>query len=150
MANTKISEMTAATTHTGTTIPVVQSGANKKLAMSLLKDYKCYVALLTQSGTDAPIPTVLENSLGGTVVWARSGAGNYTGTLASAFTLNKTVTFTALNYVDSNTVFCNTQLPSGDSNYVSLFTYYSITDAFTSVLADFGNNTIFIEIRVYN
>jgi hypothetical protein len=29
---------------------------------------KRYVALLTQSGTDAPVATVLENSLGGTVV----------------------------------------------------------------------------------
>ncbi len=46
---------------------------------------KKYVALLTQSGTDAPVPTVLENSLGGTVVWTRDDIGSYRGTLTDAF-----------------------------------------------------------------
>lgn len=46
---------------------------------------KRYVALLTQSGTDAPVATVLENSLGGTLAWTYTGAGLYTGTLAGAF-----------------------------------------------------------------
>lgn len=51
---------------------------------------KRYLALLTQTGTGAPAATVLENSLGGTVVWARSSAGTYTATLAGVFTSNKT------------------------------------------------------------
>ena len=51
---------------------------------------KVYKALLTQSGTSAPVATVLENTLGGTVVWSYSGPGQYTGTLAGAFTENKT------------------------------------------------------------
>lgn len=46
---------------------------------------KVYRALLTQSGTDAPTATVLENTLGGTLVWTRDGAGTYLGTLAGAF-----------------------------------------------------------------
>src|SRR5688500_2623877 len=52
--------------------------------------YLVYAALLTQSGTSAPVATVLENTLGGTVVWARSAGGIYTGTLAGAFTADKT------------------------------------------------------------
>ena len=44
-----------------------------------------YVALLTQSGADAPVAAVLDNSLGGALVWARVGAGSYTATLAGAF-----------------------------------------------------------------
>ena len=48
-----------------------------------------YTALLTQSGTNAPVATVLENTLGGIVVWTRSGVGEYIGTLAGAFPLNK-------------------------------------------------------------
>lgn len=52
--------------------------------------YKEYVALLTQSGTDAPVATVLYNDLGGTVVWTRGGVGLYEGTLTGAFTVNKT------------------------------------------------------------
>jgi len=51
---------------------------------------KRYVALLTQTGTDAPVATVLENTLGGEVVWTYNGPGDYTGTLAGAFPANKT------------------------------------------------------------
>lgn len=53
-------------------------------------NHKVYRAVLTQSGSSAPVATVLENTLGGTVVWARALAGRYTATLASAFTSNKT------------------------------------------------------------
>ena len=55
--------------------------------------YLVYSALLTQSGTDAPVATVLENTLGGTVVWTRDGAGAYFATLTGVFTNNKTVAF---------------------------------------------------------
>ena len=51
---------------------------------------KAYRALVTQSSTSAPTATVLENSLGGTVVWARGSTGTYTATLAAAFTADKT------------------------------------------------------------
>lgn len=33
-----------------------------------LLPYKVYTALLTQTGTDAPVATVLENTLGGTPI----------------------------------------------------------------------------------
>jgi hypothetical protein len=49
-----------------------------------------YRALVTQSSTTAPTATVLENSLGGTLVWARSSTGTYTATLTGAFTSAKT------------------------------------------------------------
>lgn len=52
--------------------------------------YLVYTALLSQSGTDAPTATVLENTLGGTVVWTRSDAGDYVGTLSAAFSSGKT------------------------------------------------------------
>lgn len=98
----KISEMTALTVTpaSGDLIPIVDvsdttqaaSGTTKKIAASVLGlDVKRYVALLTQSGTDAPVATVLENSLGGTVVWAYVSAGIYTATLASAYAANKTI-----------------------------------------------------------
>lgn len=47
--------------------------------------YTVYTALLTQSGTNAPTASVLENTLGGAVTLARSSAGIYTLTLAGAF-----------------------------------------------------------------
>lgn len=52
---------------------------------------KVYIALLTQTGTDAPVATVLKNTLGGTVVWTYGDVGLYIGTLAGAFTNNRTV-----------------------------------------------------------
>lgn len=52
--------------------------------------YLVYTALLSQTGTDAPVATVLENTLGGTVVWSYNDVGYYTATLANAFTENKT------------------------------------------------------------
>ena len=51
---------------------------------------KTYRALVTQTSTSAPTATVLENSLGAAVVWARSNTGVYTATLAAAFTSDKT------------------------------------------------------------
>ena len=40
-------------------------------------EYLVYTALISQSGTDAPTATVLENTLGGTVVWTYNDVGNY-------------------------------------------------------------------------
>jgi hypothetical protein len=48
--------------------------------------YKVYTAILNQSGTSVPVATVLENTLGGTVVWSYSGTGSYQATLTGAFT----------------------------------------------------------------
>lgn len=57
---------------------------------------KRYVALLTQTSTDAPVATVLENTLGGTVVWTRTGVGQYIATLAGVFAANKTTPVNAI------------------------------------------------------
>jgi hypothetical protein len=48
-----------------------------------------YVALLTQSGANAPVATILENTLGGVPLWDYSEAGSWFGTLAGAFTASK-------------------------------------------------------------
>ena len=56
--------------------------------------YTVYTALLTQSGTAAPVATVLENTTGATIAWTRTGSGIYAGTISSAlFAANKTVVF---------------------------------------------------------
>lgn len=54
---------------------------------------KRYEAILNQSGQNAPVATVLENSLGGEIVWTRSSVGQYIGTLAGAFPIGKTTAF---------------------------------------------------------
>jgi hypothetical protein len=57
--------------------------------------FKEYAALLTQNDEGAPIATVIVNTLGGEIIWTRTGEGNYVGTLAGAFTLNKTLILAA-------------------------------------------------------
>ena len=46
--------------------------------------YKKYVATISQTGTSDPIVTVLENTIGD-IVWTRTLAGRYEGTLVGAF-----------------------------------------------------------------
>jgi hypothetical protein len=55
-----------------------------------------YKALLTQSGTDAPVATVLENTLGGVPVWSLYTTGVIEITLTGAFPINKTVIYPPL------------------------------------------------------
>jgi hypothetical protein len=55
--------------------------------------YKRYVANINQSGANDPVATVLENTLGGTVVWTRFSGGYYLGTLTGAFPAGKTILF---------------------------------------------------------
>jgi len=64
--------------------------------------YLKYVALLSQDGTSAPTATVLENTLGGTVVWSYSDVGVYIATLANTFTDGKTVCFFGNNVSSFN------------------------------------------------
>lgn len=75
-----------------TNLTDVTGGGTATTAVKI-NNVKVYRALLTQTGTSAPTATVLENTLGGTVVWTREGNGDYDGTLSGAFTANKTMCF---------------------------------------------------------
>jgi len=59
--------------------------ALKSVVPESLTGVRKYVARLAQSGTNAPVATVFENTLGGTVVWTRGAPGTYRATLAGAF-----------------------------------------------------------------
>jgi hypothetical protein len=98
------------------------------LANSGALRYKVYTALLNQSGTNAPVATVLENTFGGTVVWSRNASGNYTGTLTGAFLLNQTfcsitntynnsITASIIGNLSVNSVEVNTY--TGDDKFVN-------------------------------
>ena len=67
-----------------------QSYTYEDLKTGLNGNPKVYKALLTQSGTNAPVATVLVNTLSGTPVWSRVSIGYYKLTLSSEFTTNKT------------------------------------------------------------
>jgi hypothetical protein len=68
------------------------AGSTKRVSRSNFLGYTEYVALLTQSGTNAPTAVVVKNDTGATVTYGYSAAGLYTMTFGSAvLTANKTV-----------------------------------------------------------
>ena len=87
--------------------------------------YKVYVASLIQTGTAAPVATVLQNTTGGTFTWSRTSTGKYKATI-SGITLpaNKVVIFENatgdLNLggkITSTTVIDIDQFSSGGGGY---------------------------------
>ena len=113
----------------------VQSAVVTTAAVDATKPYKVYTALLSQSGTNAPVATVLENNLGGTIVWTRTSAGLYTGTLAGVFTANKTWTSITSTATGTVTGAVRTSVDA-------------VTVATSSLDSALTNSAI--EIRVYN
>ena len=98
MAKQKYSEfadaLAAADTLDGTEpVVIIQDGLPVQTTTQDIADlggggaaaYLVYTALLSQSGTDAPVATVLQNTLGGTVVWSRNTTGDFSATLGGAF-----------------------------------------------------------------
>lgn len=144
-----INELPAAAALDGTElVEVLQGGVNSQTTAQDIADlgggasYLSYVALLSQTGTDAPVATVLENTLGGTVVWTRNDVGDYTGTLAGVFTVNKTWFATPGFDWSSSLKYANIGRVDADS--VQLFT---TTEDGTAEADDWAG--LPIEIRVY-
>jgi hypothetical protein len=100
---------------------------------------KKYVALLTQTGTSAPTATVLDNTLGGTLVWSYDGVGSYIGTLTGAFTSNKTAVLISGVYKGSVSGLRKTD------NTVQITTTATSTNTEANALLD----STTIEIKVY-
>lgn len=107
--------------------------------------YKTYVALISQTGTNAPTAIVLENTFGGTVVWSRVGNGVYSATLTGVFTDSKTA------------VFCTKDItsPTGTGGVMIRGGWGSTSTVNVTVVTSNGGadgqiaNSA-IEIRVYN
>lgn len=64
-----------------------------QIANGQVSGVKIYVALMTQTGINAPTVTILQNTLGAIPVWTYNGPGDYAVTLAGAFPNTKTVVF---------------------------------------------------------
>lgn len=104
----------------------------------LTPKYKVYTALLTQTGTNAPVATVLENTLGGNVTWSYIDIGDYLAQTSGLFAGNvggfiqdTNVNFSRLQKISNN----NVNLSTFDAN---------------SVISDGLLTNCLIEIRVYN
>jgi len=114
--------------------------------------YKKYVANLTQTGTSAPTVSVLENTLGGTLVWTYSAVGEYTATLAGLFPdADKVAIIPGLGSYLTGTY------PAIDANYTTISGYVDTANTIKLVtinnLTNAAENALLvkttIEIRVY-
>lgn len=119
----------------------LQSLVDAGLASIIGSPSKRYIALITQSGTDAPVATVLRNTLSDAPVWARSSQGVYTLTLTGEFTVDKTLTKAVITALGSGNEF-QADLQRTSANVLTLS------------VRDFGGNAIdgftaAVEIEVY-
>ena len=103
------------------------------------KPYKSYIALINQSGTNAPVATVIYNDTGSTFIWNYDDVGSYIATSSSPILLgNKTV------------VFVTAQGNSGNNqNKIFGGTRYNDTSIGLFTSSD-GILKLNFEIRVYN
>jgi len=107
--------------------------------------YKVYTALLSQTGTDAPVATVLENTIGG-IVWTYIGPGEYQGTLFGEFPINKTFVIIGGPFSGGNNGYCF-------AGYYDINGVVVYSAGGPNKILDAGNNILEftpIEIRVYN
>ncbi len=111
---------------------------------ALTRPYKVYTALLTQTGTSDPVASVVENTLGGTVVWTYSVTGVYFATLASAFANGRTTVQVNYGY--------HTGLANIIEGYPSSTSVVRVQTRKSSdgALSEMEGSNVFIEIRVYN
>ncbi len=131
-------------------IPVKQTGdtvtaeeMNDIVAAS--RTYKTYIALISQSGTDAPIADVLnsnDSNFLGNIVWTRDVQGYYLGTLAGAFLPSKTYAVLYENFPIFNK--CYIDVNSIDDVFIR-----TVDKNDYSVLMDGALGLNPIEIRVY-
>lgn len=103
--------------------------------------YKVYAAILSQSGTNAPVVTELKNNTGATFTWTRFAVGQYRAqTNISVFTANKTVGI----FTNGQTIQLNTVAERLSD------TFYQLETAIGSVLSDGFLNNGYLEILIYD
>tara|TARA_A100001391_G_C5074902_1_gene279020 strand:+ start:58 stop:513 length:456 start_codon:yes stop_codon:yes gene_type:complete len=102
--------------------------------------YTAYAALLTQTGTGAPVATILKNDTGATFTWTRFAAGEYRVEAdTSIFTANKTAAVFNLGSVN------------GSSTWRRLSdTFFQIETGTTLSNLDGFLNNGYLEIRIYS
>ena len=119
--------------------PIGPQGPQGEQGPGTSQTYKSYIALINQSGTNAPVATVIYNDTGSTFTWNYDDVGSYIATSSSPILLdNKTV------------VFVTAQGNSGNNqNKIFGGTRYNDTSIGLLTSSD-GILKLNFEIRVYN
>lgn len=139
---------------------IVQGGSTVKATAQDVADlagapYLVYTALLTQSGTSAPVATVLQNTLG-TVTYSYNSLGNYNINLPSSLVEKTFVQAIAYNSAGGGSVsqdafiIQRSSLPNPNSLINLKFSRITSNGVGTITYAQLDDNwTGTIEIRVY-
>lgn len=110
--------------------------------------YKVYTALLTQTGTNAPTAEVLENTLGGDIVWIRDDVGYYIGEFSGISPTKTTVIVgNSTTAFQQDAVLIVTGVSNGSLELGTSLINLSIAD-FVSEDDKLSNTPL--EIRVYS
>lgn len=106
--------------------------------------YKSYVVLLNQSGTNAPVPKILQNNLGGTPTFSYLSTGRYHCLANDAiFPIDKTCVFVTGSF-NLHQIVINTIL--GVNSDIE----FAVYDLSTDSLQDDVMYDVSFEVRVYN
>lgn len=119
------------------------------ISVNSTTQYKVYTALLTQSGTNAPVATVLENTLNGNVTFSFISTGIYEITIPVQVNYNKVFILCPSSFRNKNAgVFSDVliDLPITTNNFkINVKELNFSINYLNSMLDKFP-----IEIRVYN
>jgi hypothetical protein len=109
--------------------------------------YKVYSAIITQTDTNAPVATVLENTLGVTITWSRVAEGSYKVTASSGIFL-EAKTWTIINNINiSGTTYFDINRGSNTEIFVSSSIYDAGSPPY--IPADDIILALSLEIRIY-
>jgi len=100
---------------------------------------RVYTAILNQTGTAAPVATVLNNTLGKTISWQRVTTGQYLGTLSSGV-IDPNVSATFIGSANTTGKIIRAQ---GNGGLI-------ITATNLSGTSEDGISNVAVELRIYN
>lgn len=126
-------------------------GNTMKSVVDDLRPCKVYKAFLNQSGTSAPIPTIVENTLGN-VIWSRYAEGSYEASLTGIYVEGKTVIIPPTNQLTLMSASLEVFAISGYEDTIDLQTGFFTQigpSSFEKTRNDNLLNNHYIEIRVY-
>ena len=124
-----------------TTNLTVTNTINGRPANDMLRNYQRYIALISQTSTNAPNANELENTIG-PIVWTRISTGVYHGTLTGGFSVGKTYTMLSNAVKDNQAV-----ISVVSANVIKIETLEIKHPAGPHQDGFLNNNTL--EIRVY-
>lgn len=105
--------------------------------------YKVYTALLSQSGTNDPVATVLENTLGQTITWSYNNVGSYNS--SDIIIANQNNLYIQFSHRISSKIASAYEHNTGGASRVNIIQVEE--DLITPIN---GLEKGYIEIRVYN